>query len=667
MATSPLLPAPSDTPLVGLGLGNINLAPAPAPTTNAGFPLGNQPFAPYVQTPTVPSSSVVTSNPAQKDLNTIQTNTAATEASIAAQKQKTDAANALKAQQDAAAAQQKIDNENAAKALKLKENAVGGDKPATRQIITPDGVILTVDNSNNEIVGSYDQTTGKNNASLYSQYLGGDVSQLLKANSGIKDPNNPNPSSAFSQTDTNNTEAGALSAEQLQQARESQQKILDYQNGVVPLTAAEQAQVDAMQQSFKLLIDQQTKTNQLQEGYSRVTAAQRGQEYTPEIQGGIIKNVIDNGTAKIADLNTKMTTSLAALKQGFIDHDIQAVRDANSAFQDAARDRQSFLSEQNKTIAAAAQDLRDYNQKIQDTKDKAVADVQKSIDEVKTNAVKGGAPKSVLDALAKATTLDEALAAGGDYLNSLTGAPGEYLFYKRDAEANGLTPLTFDEYQTRDANRKAKLAAAANAAGLTTALTNTALKLSDDYEARSKDFYTVRDNYNRLLASANDPSAAGDLALIFSYMKTLDPTSTVRESEFATAANSGSAWNQVGAQYNKILNGERLTTAQRADFVKKAGSLFNASKAQQDQTAAEFTERAGQYGVPANLVVRGTDATSLGQDLVQEESAAKEKVHQYVTANKDKAEEVAKLSETPSAAFGGKVPTYAQIAEYYNL
>ena len=65
-------------------------------------------------------------------------------------------------------------------------------------------------------------------------------------------------------------------------------------------------------------------------------------------------------------------------------------------------------------------------------------------------------------------------------------------------------------------------------------------KLVDKFEANSSDFFKVRDAFNRVVTSAEDPSAAGDLALIFNFMKTLDPGSVVRESEFSTAAQAGS-------------------------------------------------------------------------------------------------------------------------------
>jgi hypothetical protein len=89
-----------------------------------------------------------------------------------------------------------------------------------------------------------------------------------------------------------------------------------------------------------------------------------------------------------------------------------------------------------------------------------------------------------------------------------------------------------------------------------------------------KESQTIRSSWSRIQGAFKDPSAAGDLNLIFGYMKLLDPGSTVREGEFATAQNSGSAWNKVGALYNQVVSGERLTARQRADFQKSAGDLY---------------------------------------------------------------------------------------------
>ena len=81
--------------------------------------------------------------------------------------------------------------------------------------------------------------------------------------------------------------------------------------------------------------------------------------------------------------------------------------------------------------------------------------------------------------------------------------------------------------------------------------------------------------YGRVVASAQDASAAGDLALIFNYMKVLDPGSTVREGEFATAAQTGGIDDQIVSLYNKVKNGQRLTIAQRNDFGDRATRLYD--------------------------------------------------------------------------------------------
>ena len=80
--------------------------------------------------------------------------------------------------------------------------------------------------------------------------------------------------------------------------------------------------------------------------------------------------------------------------------------------------------------------------------------------------------------------------------------------------------------------------------------------------------------FGRIVASAENPSPAGDLALIFNFMKVLDPGSTVREGEFANAQNAGSIDDRVRSLYNQIIAGTRLSEDQRGDFVNRAGRLY---------------------------------------------------------------------------------------------
>jgi hypothetical protein len=93
---------------------------------------------------------------------------------------------------------------------------------------------------------------------------------------------------------------------------------------------------------------------------------------------------------------------------------------------------------------------------------------------------------------------------------------------------------------------------------------------------RVKDFVQVSTKFDRI-ESALD-TAAGDISLIFAFMKMLDPGSTVREGEFATAQNSGSVNENIWATYNKAITGERLVPSRRADFKAQSVAIFDKSK-----------------------------------------------------------------------------------------
>lgn len=178
-----------------------------------------------------------------------------------------------------------------------------------------------------------------------------------------------------------------------------------------------------------------------------------------------------------------------------------------------------------------------------------------------------------------------------------------------DEQGNQVGDITLDEIK--------KVTDFVNAGGeLTDAQIGNGFKLASAYESASKDFFTQRDAYNRILASASDPSAAGDLALIFNYMKLLDPGSVVREGEFANAQNAAGVPERIKAQYNRLINGERLTADTRADFVSTSDRLFDSALEQQSRTDSEFINRAQRLGIPKDLVVRETGSTGrAGADI----------------------------------------------------
>lgn len=156
-------------------------------------------------------------------------------------------------------------------------------------------------------------------------------------------------------------------------------------------------------------------------------------------------------------------------------------------------------------------------------------------------------------------------------------------------------------------------------------------KLRDDFVKASKVFVDTRDAYSRIQDSAKDPSAAGDLAMIFNYMKLLDPGSVVREGEFATAQSAAGVPDRVRNYYNRILSGERLNENQRADFVDRADRLYKGQLKNQEALETQYKDiskrsgvdsqdvvinyRALSGGAPANQGRRATDAKPTAKDF----------------------------------------------------
>lgn len=133
--------------------------------------------------------------------------------------------------------------------------------------------------------------------------------------------------------------------------------------------------------------------------------------------------------------------------------------------------------------------------------------------------------------------------------------------------------------------------------------------LRDEFNTLGKSFRDVQDAYTRMQQATKDPSAAGDMAAIFNFMKILDPGSTVREGEFANAQNATGVPGAVLNMYNKILTGERLNPEQRADFVKQAGNLYQGQKANYQKLKTNYTELAKRNKLnPDNVIMDYADA-----------------------------------------------------------
>ena len=126
------------------------------------------------------------------------------------------------------------------------------------------------------------------------------------------------------------------------------------------------------------------------------------------------------------------------------------------------------------------------------------------------------------------------------------------------------------------------------------------------FEQASAPFITVRDSYSRMNSLQGDASPAGDLGYIFSYMKMLDPQSTIRESEQASATNASAIPDRIRNMYNNVLSGQKLTPDQRKDFQSKAKGLFKSAEAQQKKTTDQFSNLAKRNKIDPEKIIRDT-------------------------------------------------------------
>ena len=117
--------------------------------------------------------------------------------------------------------------------------------------------------------------------------------------------------------------------------------------------------------------------------------------------------------------------------------------------------------------------------------------------------------------------------------------------------------------------------------------------------------------FGKMATSVKDPSPAGDLALIFAYMKILDPGSVVRESEFANAQNTGSAFERGWSLYNRVRLGTRLTESQRADFFNNARRMYESGQQTYEKVLGEYSDLVERYGLDKANVMLG-DFTDIG-------------------------------------------------------
>lgn len=126
--------------------------------------------------------------------------------------------------------------------------------------------------------------------------------------------------------------------------------------------------------------------------------------------------------------------------------------------------------------------------------------------------------------------------------------------------------------------------------------------LRDDFVKSSQPFATLSSAKTRL--DSLEKTGAGDVALVFQYMKILDPGSTVREGEFATASNAAGVPSAIMSLYNKAVGGGVLGPKARQEITSQANKIFEAAAKAHDKSVTQYANIAKRSGMdPDNVII----------------------------------------------------------------
>jgi len=127
--------------------------------------------------------------------------------------------------------------------------------------------------------------------------------------------------------------------------------------------------------------------------------------------------------------------------------------------------------------------------------------------------------------------------------------------------------------------------------------------LRSEFTAQAKPFVELAQAYQKIETAAKNNTSAGDIALIYGFMKVLDPGSVVREGEFATAANAGGVADSVRNMYNRALNGQRISENIRNDFLGQARNIIESQRVLSNDMIERYTNVAQEYKLNPNQIV----------------------------------------------------------------
>lgn len=130
-------------------------------------------------------------------------------------------------------------------------------------------------------------------------------------------------------------------------------------------------------------------------------------------------------------------------------------------------------------------------------------------------------------------------------------------------------------------------------------------KLRKEYQKLTGGLIESRRNNDIISISAADGTGQGDVALVTAFMKMLDPSSVVRETEFATARDTTGLYNVLLNRLKKLENGEFLQPDQRKAFKNLANKYLQAAEKYGNKVKDDYQIIVDDYGLTSANVFGG--------------------------------------------------------------
>lgn len=375
--------------------------------------------------------------------------------------------------------------------------------------------------------------------------------------------------------------------------------------------------IDALTKKYAIRKQQYEDINKRRVGQLETTGLRLGSQYTGGkggVFGGIVAEEERQGVARLADLDAELQASVLAAKEAQRTNNWKVFAQEVTLAEAKRAEKTAVLKELNKL--AVEQDKKIQESGRQATRDSAIADLlsqgvsnpaailQLLNYDDQGKIVGDFTAKEVSDAL-KSLKMDDGT------LSQLSGAARDmqslvevglidpslppqtrweqYLKYTQSDKV--LSPTEAAKlgvaYGTTERQAYGKMPVK-EATGDLPAKTIAQIDTLRNQFSNSPIVKQFNDTQNRLLSFSSildgSVSGPGDLAVVFEFMKGLDPSSVVREQEYENAAKSGNIFAGVFSKFNGYLkpNGGFLPPSVKKEFLNIVQQKYNVVEKQYD-------------------------------------------------------------------------------------